>query len=339
MRLRLMLVPLAALGLMSASGAAAQEAAAIYDVTVARVGQFADADRTRMTLAVVTRHVDGDTFEVYLENPPPGPASSERVRLLGIDTPERGEPWAAEAQEYVERRVGADPVYLAFDFRRRDRFDRLLAYVYLSDGTLLNAALMSEGLARIYRGDDSIHFFAQFERLEADARRQRSGVWTDHAGGILIVTISNAGSNEHVLLRNDSAAAVDLSGWRIEDDDGNVLEIRDDGDLTLAPDETLAICSGAGCAGAPERSLRLSERNIWGNDGDRAFLYDADDHQVNSFAYEKTVSVVPGGTASVASTASGATGHQPATVRPCRPHPLYSTPTSAMTSMMLTRWR
>ena len=266
-----------------AAASATPQGPAIYDVTVAKVERFAEADVSRMTPALVTRHVDGDTFEVRIENPPPGPGSSEKVRLIGIDTPESGEPWAEDALRHVVSRVGTEPVYLAFDFRRRDRFDRLLAYVYLPDGTLLNADLIAAGLARVYRRDKTAYFFAQFERLETDARGRRRGVWTDHPGGIVILFICNAGLAEHALLSNDSSVAVDLSGWRIEDDDRSSLTIPDA--ITLAPHETLAICSGAGCVGKPQAHLQLSKQNIWGNDGDTAFLFDADGRQVASFSY------------------------------------------------------
>ena len=282
MRSRLHPALLLALLALAAATATPQEPA-IYDVTVARVVRFADADLTRMTRALVTRHVDGDTFVVRIDNPPPGPGASERVRLIGIDTPERGEPWADDATQHVANRIGADPVYLAFDFRRRDRFDRLLAYVYLADGTLLNAELIAAGLAHVYLGDETIHFYRQFERLEADARRRRSGVWTNYRGGIVIVTIRNAGHAEHVVLRNDSAEAVDLSGWLVEDDDDAVLAVPNG--TNLAPDETLAICSGQGCVGDPQRSVKVLDKTIWSNRSDNAFLFDADGREIDRYQY------------------------------------------------------
>ena len=157
----------------------------VYDVTVAGLERYQDADLRRMTPATVTRHVDGDTFEVAIADPPRGMRAAELVRLMGIDTPELRnppEPLATEALEHTVRRVGAGPVYLAFDFRRRDRFDRLRAFVYLPDGTLLNADLLEAGLAVVYRGDDLMYFLAQFEDLEQAARKRQFGVWQGRAG-------------------------------------------------------------------------------------------------------------------------------------------------------------
>jgi hypothetical protein len=69
------------------------------------------------------------------------------------------------------------------------------------------------------------------------------------------------------------------------DDDGDAQVLYAGGGLTLAPNETLAVCSGHGCVGEPGRSLRLTERNVWGNQGDAAFLYDADGREVARHAY------------------------------------------------------
>ena len=232
-----------------------------------------------MTPAKVTRHIDGDTFKVSIADPPYGMRIEETVRLMGIDTPEMDEPRGAEALDHVARTVGAGPVYLAFDFQRRDRFGRLLAFVYLSDGTLLNADLIENCLATVYRGDDLMFFLAQFEELE-----RKCGPPPDPNGGVAIATIDNAGRNEHVVLRNDGSATADISGWRICDDDGDVILIPVG--TSLAPGETLTVCSGTGCVGTPEWSMQLSNKNIWGNDGDVGCLKDRSGALIDSYPYK-----------------------------------------------------
>ena len=278
--------------LLGAGGAAGQHAsrqcAPIYDVTVAGLRNYADGDISLMTPATVTRHVDGDTFWVHFACPPPGPQATEKVRLMGIDTPELGQPGASRAQRYVQRRIGADPVYLAFDFRRRDRFDRLLAYVYLADGTLLNARLIECRLAQPYRGDSN-HFSNHFERLAAqpppaDCPQAGPDPSPPAPDAVVIVAIVNKGSSEHVLLRNNSHETVDVSGWRLRDDDGTNLVIPQTD--PLPPRETLALCSGrAGCVGDPRPRVTLTTENIWGNKGDTAFLHDAGGTEVSSLCY------------------------------------------------------
>lgn len=256
----------------------------VYDVTVARLERYQDADLRQMTPATVTRHVDGDTFEVAIADPAYGMRAKEKVRFMGIDTPERDEPLFAEARAHVERRAGAGPVYLAFDFRRRDQFDRLLAFVYLPDGTLLNAELIETGLAVVYRGDDLMYFLPWFEDLEREARSQELGVWRGKArAGVIIVDVANQSRHEHVLLRNDGSDPVDISGWWICDDDDDRLAIP--AEVVLAPGDTLAVGSGAGCVATHHPCLRVSKKNIWGNPGDVACLKDRSGNVVDAAAY------------------------------------------------------
>ena len=278
---------LALLGLGAGSaGADADRRPAVYDVTAAGLACCHGADVRPMTAATITRHVDGDTFEVAIADPPHGTRTAELVRLMGIDAPEldADDPLAAEALDHVVRAVGERPVHLAFDFRRRDRYDRLLAFVYLPDGTLLNAELLETGLAVVYRGDDLMYFLAPFEDLEREARSRELGVWRGKgAAGVIIVDIRNQSRAEHVLLRNDGSAAVDISGWRICDDDGDVLMIPSR--VMLARGETLAVGSGTGCADTHHPCLPVSTKNVWGNTGDVACLKDRSGNVVDARAY------------------------------------------------------
>ena len=101
---------------------------------------------------------------------------------------------------------------------------------------------------------------------------------------MVIEAIVNKSSAEHVLLRNNSPQAVDVSGWRLSDDDGTNLMIPDTD--PLPPHATLALCSGRdGCVGDPRPRVTLTVENIWGNKGDIGFLHDADGTEVSSYCY------------------------------------------------------
>ena len=76
---------------------------------------------------------------------------------------------------------------------------------------------------------------------------------------------------------------MDISGWRICDDDNDVIMIPIG--TSLAPGETLAVCSGTGCVGSPEPFLYPLTRNIWGNSGDVACLKDRSEHLVDTYTY------------------------------------------------------
>lgn len=130
---------------------------------------------------VVTHVADGDTLVVQ----PSGGGAGTRVRLLGIDAPElrsaddnaRPDFWAYDAKQYAERRAEGKPVTLRLEqTETRDRYRRLLAYVYVSDSDNLNLDLVRDGHAYADRRF-SHSMRAQFDRAEAEARKAGRGLW------------------------------------------------------------------------------------------------------------------------------------------------------------------
>jgi micrococcal nuclease len=161
--------------------------AAPYHVNVAGLAASADADVARMTRARVVDHVDGDTVRVRIAGAPPGLKALETVRLIGVDTPETVHPrqpvqrFGREASDYTRARLFNKNVYLAFDWDLRDRYGRLLAYLYIAaeDGTsagCFNAALIRDGYAHAYTRF-AFQFIDEFRALEAEARREKRGLW------------------------------------------------------------------------------------------------------------------------------------------------------------------
>jgi micrococcal nuclease len=120
----------------------------------------------------VIRVIDGDTMVL---------SGDERVRLLGIDTPEKGEPFADSAAVFLAHLVEHRQVTLTQDFRKRDNYGRLLAYVYIDDTLLVNTALVEQGLARVYLFPEDITNRPQIDRLIAAQRKALAanrGVWS-----------------------------------------------------------------------------------------------------------------------------------------------------------------
>ena len=133
----------------------------------------------RQTLrATVTRVVDGDTVHVRVAG------RDETVRYIGIDTPESVKPgtpvqcFAKAASAYNRRLVAGQDVVLRTDAESRDRFGRLLAYVYRRrDGLFVNAALVRAGFATILTIPPNLAHAAQLQRLERAARLTERGLW------------------------------------------------------------------------------------------------------------------------------------------------------------------
>jgi micrococcal nuclease len=144
-----------------------------------------------MVRAEVVGHVDGDTVWVRIASGNGGTPAElrvvETVRLLGVDTPETVHPnrpverFGKDAGDFTRERLFGRTVYLAFDWDLRDRYGRLLAYVYLSDGECFNALLIREGYAYAYTRF-TFQFIDEFRSLEQEARSKRRGLWRTSGG-------------------------------------------------------------------------------------------------------------------------------------------------------------
>jgi len=126
----------------------------------------------------VVRVVDGDTIRVDL------PSGEEAVRYIGIDTPESVKPgspvecFAKRASAFNERLVGGERVRLVRDVEQRDRFGRLLAYVYRErDGLFVNAELVRGGYATVATFPPNVAHEDEFRRLARRARLSGRGLW------------------------------------------------------------------------------------------------------------------------------------------------------------------
>ncbi len=132
--------------------------------------------------AVVTRVVDGDTFVANVAG------RQQRIRVIGVDTPETVdprrpvEPYGKEASRFATAWLQGRTVRLAGDVESHDRFGRLLAYVWLADGTFWNALLAAEGYAQQLTIPPNVSYAALFGRLVAEARTAGRGLWAPSAG-------------------------------------------------------------------------------------------------------------------------------------------------------------
>lgn len=149
--------------------------------------QGSDLSRYHNRAFLAVNVVDGDTLDIDC---PDGPIHRTRIRLWGVDTPECVHPdrpvehFGPEASKFTLRAVHGRPVRIELlAHQTRDKYNRLLAYVYLDDGTMLNRELIRRGLG--FADLRFAHRYStEFKTLMDRARAERAGLWaqpeTDH---------------------------------------------------------------------------------------------------------------------------------------------------------------
>ncbi len=128
----------------------------------------------------VTQFADGDTISVNMDG------TEEKVRMIGVDTPETHDPrkvvqcFGQAATDFTKQLIGTSTVRLEADpeNNNRDRYNRLLRYVYLQDGRLVNAEIIKQGYGFAYT---SFPFtkLEEFRSYEKAARESSLGLWAN----------------------------------------------------------------------------------------------------------------------------------------------------------------
>jgi len=136
--------------------------------------------------------VDGDTIKVEYQG------RVEKVRLIGVDTPETVHPnkpveyFGREASAFTRSLAEGKDVTLEFDWQKRDKYGRLLAYVYLPDGTMLNKKLIEQGYGHAYT-KYPFRFLDEFRTAERCKRRSKIAT--------IVVAVENCGTPNQRLFR------------------------------------------------------------------------------------------------------------------------------------------
>ena len=145
------------------------------------------AEPTSSTLTIpngflaVTKVVDGDTF--WADD---GTSKGVKIRLIGVDAPESRKTFkkevgyfGKEAKAYLTNLLIGKSVRLEYDVNRTDQYGRTLAYVYLQDGTFVNADLVKNGYAMTLTIPPNVKYADEFVKLQEDARENNRGLWKE----------------------------------------------------------------------------------------------------------------------------------------------------------------
>jgi micrococcal nuclease len=242
--------------------------------------------------ATVTKFVDGDTVDVRIVG-----GSTDTVRLIGINTPERGECFADEASAELEGLLGPDEFVMTTDVSDRDRYDRLLRYIWLDSGVFVNEEMIGRGfaLARDYPPDSE--YAHRLAAAQAEAESNGVGLWATDAcgiptdGSLQIMHIrydapgnDNENLNEEwVDITNLGDADQDMAGWTLKDESASH---RYQFPLSFILDSRASVRVHTGCGTDTATDLYwCGSGAVWNNSGDTGFLLDPRGNIVDHYSY------------------------------------------------------
>jgi micrococcal nuclease len=225
----------------------------------------------------VTKIIDGDT--VVLE-------SGEKIRLLGINTPEKGQNCYENASKYLTNKILEKEVLLEKDLDEKDLYGRLLRHIIL-DGENINIELVEKGLATVYIVGENKKYSSELFAAEEKARQNQGCVWEQSSScrgciGISFFHLNAKGddcenpNDEYLVLRNTCKDSCDLNGWTIKDEATHTYTFEK---KVLNEMESLTIHSGFGNDNLTDLFWKNNGNSgkclaIWNNDGDTIYIHD-----------------------------------------------------------------
>jgi micrococcal nuclease len=235
-------------------------------------------DTTQDYNMTVTEVIDGDTF--YLGN-------GDKIRMLGINTPESGRPYAQESTDFLTNMILGKEVTLVNDSKNDDvdSYGRLLAHVYVND-TFVNYEIIKAGYAFWYPYTSGTDFDTEYEAAQNDASNNKIGLWTESSYNLTIDYIEydpegEEADGEYLVLTNHENYNVTMVGWFLQDE---AAQTAYEFNLTIESNTTIRIYTGSGT----DNSTTIFwgwHQGIWNNSGDFAILQDENGYMVDSYRY------------------------------------------------------
>ena len=133
-----------------------------------------EAQKAEYRSVYVERVPDGDTVEANIQG------TVERIRLIGIDAPELDQrPWGKRSKKFLQDLVAASGWQLGieYDVEKRDKHDRILAYLWARDGKMINEEIVKNGYAVLFTFPPNVKYADRLIAAQIIARENKIGIW------------------------------------------------------------------------------------------------------------------------------------------------------------------
>jgi len=220
--------------------------------------------------AVVTRIIDGDTLELE---------DGEKVRLLGINTPEKGDKYYNEAKELLENLTLNKTVRLEFGKKKYDLYDRTLAYIFLEDtlegDVFVNVKIVEQGFANLYFPESQkLHYAKFFEAWESCLEKNQNICEKSSLKCAKCVELKQLDYNsQKIILKNICNFSCNLDDWEIKDE-GRKTFVFDDFFLNPYSEASIVVGNETDTQN-PNTLYWEKETYVWTESGDSLFLRDS----------------------------------------------------------------
>jgi len=208
-------------------------------------GDIVEVGNYEREVVFVNNVIDGDTIELE---------GGERVRLLGVNTPERGKFYYDEAKNFLKE-IEDREVEILRDVEDVDKYGRKLRYVFYED-RLLNVEILERGLGTNFM-IEGLKYENKFRGGEDFAHKNKIGLWakSEDVCAVCIKLIELDIFEEFFILENECIFDCSLEGWIVKDDANHFFKLEDlDGG---------------------EKKI-FNSTKVWNNEGDRFFMRDGE---------------------------------------------------------------
>ena len=214
-----------------------------------------EQSQSQETSVRVTRVIDGDTFEI--EN-------SEKVRMKGINTPEKNMPGYEEAKTFLRNIIENQSIEIVS--YGADKYNRILAYAFLN-GQNINEEILKQGLATLYYYEED-EFYNDMKKAEGEARKNELGIWekSQDENCLKIIQLKYEEPNERCT-------------------NGEIMEIKNNCDKTISitlKDDATHIYD---IIFKPQETYKENFSCIWNDDGDSLYAWDRDGKLILFYRY------------------------------------------------------